>query len=38
LHLAVATIAPLDRIGSRWEQLVIEEGERLVKGGREPLF
>ena len=37
LHLTVASIAPFDGVGGCRQQGIIQEGQRLVQGGREQL-
>src|SRR6266498_489916 len=34
LHLPVTPVAPLDRVRGRWQQLGIQEGQRLRQVGR----
>ena len=34
LHLPVAAIATLNGVGGRWQQLVVQEGQRLLQVGR----
>ena len=38
LHLAVAAVAPLHGVGGRRQQLVVQEGQRLLQLGRIQFF
>jgi hypothetical protein len=37
LHLSVTAVAAFDGVGGRWQQGIIQEGQRFFQGGREQL-